>query len=506
MTELILRLGIVPALSIWIALFALDADAQVQNATHTNPDAAATGEATTTGQPARPEHHELSADGLNGTITVLRTGHPFPVGGSAFAQIKVSGKAKRKGTDAELVFRAETADILKISGGKVEVREDGAERVARLKKLRKGKPRTVIVELKLQDPATSTQGNLENRLHVTLRAPGGSGETTTIDWPVTNCAGAFYSEIVKVREGLGSGISEKLKAVKSRDKSRPGRWLFPPRLKRARTTRKCVRRARRWSYQRGRYVSRCVRYRYRKIEPVVVANAAPVEYERSVFNFAGSFVRSRTMDSALDRRRDTGWATHRVSQNLKGFLQQESTPAICTGAIQFFNYFDDRMTGVVKRTEKFEDMDDKAQRLAALRTDEAIAAAEAAAAEKAEPGGHPGWGATPLDLPQTQEKAGLKQQLQNLAQVTGDAQLSQNVADADNVYSALKLMSAYYKSDAGKTLPKPTRAGLYRALSAIEAADYIRTVAGRYGALHQALIGSMKTLRQAHGQSCKCGG
>ncbi|MDA7947477.1 MAG: hypothetical protein MPJ78_08365 [Hyphomicrobiaceae bacterium] len=504
MTELILRLWIVPALSFWLTFLAAYAEAQVQNATHTKADAQASGEAARPGQPARPEVHELSADGLAGTITVLRTGHPFPVGGSAFAQIRISNKSKSKFTDAELALRADTASILNVSGGRLEVRQEGEERVARLKRIRKGRPRTVIIELKLQDPSTPDQNAPENRLHVTLRVPGGAGDTATLDWEITNCAGEFYSEIVKVREGSGSGISDKLKAVKSRDKSRPGRWLFPPRLKRSRATRKCIRRARRWSYQRGRYVYRCVRYK--RIEPVVVADATPVKFERSVFNFAGTFVRSRTMDGALDRRRDTGWATHRVSQNLKGFLQQDSSPAICTGAIQFFNYFDDRMTGFVKRAAKLDDMDSKAQRLASLRTDDAIRAAETAAAEKAEPGGHPGWGTTPLDLPQAQEKAELKRQIQNLAQITGDAQLGQSVADADNAYAALKVMSAYYKSDAGKALNKPTRAALYQALSAIEAADYIGKVAMRYADLHQALIGSMETLRHAHGRSCQCGG
>ncbi|MEM8743777.1 MAG: hypothetical protein AAGF14_03980, partial [Pseudomonadota bacterium] len=122
MSELFLRLGIFPVLSIWMALFAMSAEAQVRNTTHTNADTPTTESAPRPGEPARPELHELSAEGLKGTVTVLRSGQPFPVGGSAFAQIKVSSNAKRKGIDAELVFRAETAGILKVSGGKVEVR------------------------------------------------------------------------------------------------------------------------------------------------------------------------------------------------------------------------------------------------------------------------------------------------------------------------------------------------------------------------------------------------
>ena len=88
---------------------------------------------------------------MQGKITVLRTGHPFPVGGSAFAQIKISNTAKKKRADAELVLKAQTADILKVSGGRVQVRNSGGEHIARLTRITKGKPRIVVVELKLRE-------------------------------------------------------------------------------------------------------------------------------------------------------------------------------------------------------------------------------------------------------------------------------------------------------------------------------------------------------------------
>ena len=112
----------------------------------------------------------------------------------------------------------------------------------------------------------------------------------------------------------------------------------------------------------------------------------------------------------------------------------------------------------------------------------------------------------PLDLPQAQEKPDLKSRVESLAQITGDAELNQNVAAAENAFGALKLMSAFYRSKAGRSLDTSTRAALYQALSSIEAADYIHAVAGHYGDLRHALIGSMTTLRQAHSQSCRCGG
>jgi len=499
-TKKTLWLFSLPALCLSLTLVSAYAHAQTARVASSHTDATAAIDDRGTGQSAKPEQHELKADGLTGTVTVLRTGRPFPAGGSAFAQIKVANTAKKKSADAELVFSAETADLVDISGDKVETQKDsnGGQRIARLKKIRKGRPRSVIVELKLREPDPGASKEPQNKLKITLRNPGGTGETTTLGWQVTNCAGGFYSEIVKVREGSGSGISEAIKASQSRDRARPGRWLFPPRLKRSTAGRKCIRRARRWSSSRGRYVYRCTRYK--TIRPAIASAATPVESEGRIFRFAARFVSARAVDRELDQRRDAGWATRRVSQNLKAFLKQDQHPAICTGAIQFFNYFDQRMESFAKRAETFDDMAGKSWGLAVLRTGEAIEAA------KSQEGGHPGWGAAPLDLSRSQEGTSLKSLTESLAQITNDAELSQKVAEAGDAFDALRDMSAYFRSKAAKSMDKSTRAAMYRALSAIEAADYIGAVALHYVELRHALIGSMKTLRQAHGRSCTCDG
>lgn len=462
------------------------------------PDAASSGSAiapalnhlTNTGAPATKENHELSAGGVSATITVLRTGQSYPAGGSAFARIELNNSSKSKRVGAELALETGTASIRDISGKKLTLRQEGALRIVSVDKIAPRKPRSIIVELRLQE------GEQPNTLKVTLRQPPGAGESVNLEWKVANCAAAFYSQLVRVREGSGAGLADAVKAARARDRTRPGRWLFPPRFKNANAARTCVRRAKRWNKRRGRYVYRCTRYK--TIRPAATAGT-PVAWERSVYNFASRWVSARARDRELSQTRDSGWATNRVSQNLQGFLNQERHPALCTGVIPFFNYFDERMAGFLKRAKKFDDMAGKAASLAMLRSSEAIDDV------KAEPGGHPGWGSAPLDLPQGAGEQVLKRRVEALARLADNAALSERIAKADSTFAALRAMSEFLSAE-GKSLAAPQRASMTRALSAIEAAEYIGTVTRHYGALRHALSGSMSALRQAHADNCPCGG
>jgi len=439
-----------------------------------NDITAALGDQGTTGTAVKSEYHELKTDGVSATITVLRTGHPFPAGGSAFVQIKLKNTAKAKRVSAELVLETDRADIREVSGSLLTIREEGRE----------GEPGT-------------GQDEMQNKLKVTLRQPGGTGETATMGWRVANCASGFYSQIVKVREGSGAGLADAIKAARSKDRTRPGRWLFPPRLKTSKASRKCVSRAKRWNKRSGRYYFSCTKYE--TIEPMAVGTITPVKSERSIFNFASRYVSARAYDRELSQTRDSGWAANRVSQNLQGFLKQKNNPAICTGAIPFLNYFDKRMEGFVKRASTFDEMAGKSWSLALLRTAEAVEAA------KSDPGGHPGWGTTPLDIPDSTFEPTLQNQVETLAQLTTNAELIQQISNADNAFAALRVMSTDLKG-AAKSSSESSRTAQYRALSAIEAADYIGTVARHYTDLRHALIGSIDTIREAHAANCTCGG
>lgn len=442
-------------------------------------------------QQSEPEHRELKAGPVTGRVTILRNATPFPAGGSAFATVEVGTEGKAKLAGTKIVFEADMAEIRNVTGA-ASVDGTGRTRVARIDKAPKGGKVSLLIELALAGDTSAGK----SALNVTLKSPQGGHDATRVAWPVIDCAGSFYTEIVKVRNGSGSRIEEAVEASQERDRSRPGRWLFRPQAVSSARRGKCLKSVKRWSRRHGRSIYICTRFED------IAAEEGPstVPYERKVYAFASRLVSSRARDYELSPRRDSGWAIKRVSRSLDGFLKQPPHPAICNGPMAVFDYFDERMAGFMKRAATYDDMAEKSHALALLRTVEAVDILRSRA------GGHPGWGSAPL-LPDSQtDGLPLKTLVERLARATGDVTLGDDVAKAGNVYSGLGTFAGFMKSDTAKSLDKEPRASLNRALGALEAADYIATVAGHYTDLRHALAGSMTTLRKAHGEKCTCGG
>lgn len=442
--------------------------------------------------PAQPEHQDLKAGPVSGRVTVLRSAKPFPAGGSAFATIEVSAQGKAKLAGTQILFETGNAEIRNVTGAAVSVDGAGNARIAKIVKTPKRGSVKIVVELTLTPDGSGAESNLK----VTLRNPDGGDDTTRVAWPVIDCAGGFYSEIVKVRNSSGSRIANAVKASQAKDGDRPGRWLFRPQAATTARRGKCLKSVKRWSRRHGRSIYICTRFK----EIAKAGAPSPVPFERKVFRFASRLVSSRARDYELAPGRDSGWAIRRVSQNLDGFLKQPPHPAICNGPIAVFDYFDARMAGFMKRAATYDDMAAKSYALALLRTVEAITTL------RSRESGHPGWGNAPLLPENPGGEMSLKTMAERLARATGDVALGDAVAHGSTVYSGLKAMAGFMKGDAAGSLDKEALASLTRALAALEAADYIAAVAGRYIDLRHALAGSMAKLRKAHGEKCTCGG
>lgn len=441
---------------------------------------------------AAPEIKTLAGQSVTATVTVLRTQKAYPVGGSAFARIELKNTGKSRFAAAELNLQAETAEIVGVTGKKIDVSGDQKSRTLKAAKISKGKSSVLFVELALRETDSSSR----NALNITLQSPQGPSESIRFEWDAVDCADGFYSEITKVRDGSGSGIEQALKAARKRDKSRPGRWLFSPRTASASRRGKCLKSVRRWNKRRGRHVYICTKFE------AIASSSSPssVPYEGRVYRFASRLVSARAIDRELAPTRDSGWATTRVAQNLQGFLNQKKNPALCTGPLKAFEYYDARLAGFLKRAETYDDMAAKSYALALLRTVEAIDASNA------DPGGHPGWGAAPLFAASGNSEISLRQMIETIAKIPDGASIGEAVSAAPSVLDGLKALSQFMKSEVAKSIPKDTGQAMQRALGAIEAADYVTTVAGQYADLRHALAGSMTTLREAHASHCTCNG
>lgn len=465
--------------------------AKPQSAGANVPTQSTTGE-TPINEPAKPAQKELVAGPVKATVTVLRSNRPFPVGGAAFARIELSNKGKAAHATADLHLESATAEIRSVTGPKIEVSGDGNTRTVTIGRIQKLKPTIVLVELAL---GAETAGK-PNALNVQLRSAGSEDAKTRFSWDVTDCAGDYYAHIVRVRKGSGSSIADAMEAARKRDATRPGHWLFPPSAVSARKGGKCLKSVRRWNRRRGRYVYICTQYEKRETDITITS----VPFEKRVYNFASRFVRSRAVDRELAPTRDSGWATTRISKNLQGFLSQEKHPAICTGSLEYFDYFGKRMQGFLQRAKTFDDMAAKSYALALLRTVEAVEVS------KTDSGGHPGWGASPLLPAAGQTEISLKQMTEILAQMTGDPGTADQAESAAGTFAALQTIAQKMKETPGDVQSDVTRKAMKTALGAVEAADYIGTVATHYADLRHALAGSIADLRKAHAASCNCSG
>ena len=504
----------------------------------------------------RKAKSELSAGGVKAEFSQASTQALFSAGSSVFTEITLTNEGESDKVLADLVLEAEQGEIKNVSGKDVSRAEDGGTHVVRIDNLKKGKPRKIVVETALAGEAPTSGGRGESRMVVTLRRPAQPeyetkevvtsvrksycrrygtystwrgtrrrcvrwgkrtvkkrktvripivkaeassepvpSDSTILVWAVSNCAQAFHAELAKLMETKGSRMGDALKAARTRDRRRPGSWMFRPES--ASSKRTCVKRSRYWDRRRGRYRSRCVEYESASDgEP---ETGTPKKQVRAVHRLANTFVRSRAIDPEMSTRKNFGWVSQKVATDLRGYLKQDPHPAICTGAVQFVDYFDGRLGEFFERGDKF----DKSAKTARSIAVERVAAARKAVSK--DPSGHPAWGAMPISLAEAKPAPGSS--LQNLvvetARLTSNGDLVSEVKEAENAYDALKVMNSWMKKD-GKEMNGDSRKAVRRALGAIEAADYLQVVAGHYGALNDTLKGSIIAVRDAHGRHCKC--
>ncbi len=444
---------------------------------------------------------ELSAGAIRARLKLPGAGMQFSDGTPAFAEITLTNETSAKPVDAEILLETEIAEISFISGKRVGSTDTDGGKFATIKGLRKGKARKIFVELVLRGAARDENQTAQaaNTLRITLRTASSDGnvsDSTVVAWPVADCAGAFYSQIVSIREQNSARIGPALKAAWRRDRQRPGRWLFKPPVSGSASKRVCARWRRYWDPRRGRYRARCTRYR--TVRRGGAAGVKVTKEERRLINFAAKWVRTRAIDPQLSTKQNFGWVSQKVAIDLRGYLKQDKHPAICTGVSEFVGYYTKRMADFRKRSELF------SAHLAKARTLAFAKAAEAREAVKADPGGHPGWGAVPLSISTPESGRTLESLIAGLVELGGGDAPGEEIRQAPSTFAALKSARKYVSDDGLSGLAKMARNSILHALSLIETADYIAAVAHHYSELDATIIGSLEAVQKAHGKHCTC--
>jgi hypothetical protein len=205
-------------------------------------------------------------------------------------------------------------------------------------------------------------------------------------------------------------------------------------------------------------------------------------------------------DRILRRKGPYGWMLDKTANDLRKYFSQDMNPALCTGALGFASYYEEKLEPLGKRRERRARFAGLAEQLAREKAAAVFESARVIA------GGHPAWGgATLVTLkPEAAEAQNMHALLVDLLKSTGfPKELVEEAGSAANDYDALKRLDEQgLKSDA---LTKAMRSKLREAVASIEMAVRLAAFRDRYEVFWDGFHGRLEAIRAAHAQHCVCG-
>jgi hypothetical protein len=417
---------------------------------------------------------------LKGSLTATSPGDLHSAGSSAFVQVDLSSDNRsRRGLTAELDMETENGEIVQIHGSGVDADGEGARRVARIKGIKKGRSRTVLIEIRLKHGAEGSQ----SRLRLALDAPdngdrdrddasegGKMRQSVSLAWRVANCGEQYHTALQDIGTSGGNDLRELLSAARSADKSMSRQWMFRP--------------------------SRPARSRGKADDET---GRVTRQQARTLYSEASALV-SAGNDRSLRRKGPHGWTLDKTANDLGKYFSQDMNPALCTGALGFASYYDEKLEPLGERRERRVRFAGLAEQLAREKAADVFEAARAIA------GGHPAWGgATLITLkPRAAETQTMQALLVDLLKSAGfPGDLVKEVGNAANAYDALKHLDEQgLKSDA---LTKEMGSKLKEAVASIEMAVRLAVFRDRYEVFWDGFHGRLDAIRAAYAEHCICG-
>ncbi len=461
-------------------------------------------------QASPSKNRVLTAGDLQAEISDSGQSAPHAVGSSAFASIKIrmagvwepsksKSKTRQKAPDpagGRIEFEAGQGEITSVTGANVTPSINGERANAQITRLRPGEETTVLVEMRLK----ASVGEQANVLKVTLKdAAGAASQPAELRWTVRDCAGDYYRELQMISASGGGQLSKLLAELRAPDKSLPRASLFRPGASTSLNDGRCLRYKRRWDPYEDAYRRVCVRYKDGEPEERVTDGVPSPQEEREILQRASATLRNGGADSKLSRNGSLEWVSGKVANDLRVYLGQPHHPALCTGAIQFTDYYLKQAAGLKSHAESAINLAEKARTIAAAKTGQAKQALDALGSEQ--PGA--GLGA----LPVSERGTGRPLSLLIVALAPYGGLSPEGIAALEQAPDELAMLKALKDGmDANAEPNKAVVAIITPALAMIEAAAYLTKVEAKYQAVRTKFIGGFESVRAAHDKYCVCGG
>lgn len=399
----------------------------------------------------------------------------YGAGSSAFVQITFSTDVKHsRNLRTEILLDAQNGEIAGVSGNDVDATQEGATYRAKVDGLRKGRDKSVLVEVKLR----AVPDNTPNKLKITVRSGEQkskrqdfefSEETVELQWNVADCAAEYQASLRNIGNNGGNALLELWRRASQKDKSAPGSWIFKPDIPKR---------------------SRRSRAKNSEMAGLPVLNA------RAVYLQAGQFLRSGA-DPAFRRKSNLDWTVTKTSNDLKKYFSQDDHPAICTGVDRFASYYEERLAPLKERGVHLRKLADDAKHLMRKKAKEILVEAALSKSD-----GHPAWGGASLSVlkPAVEMTGDAKDFIAAIAKASGlPNDMLNEIKSAKTAYDGLIILK---RAEEELSIAPHFN----DALAAIEASLHIDYALGRQQKLEAGFFGNLKAIRDAHAKSCNCNG
>lgn len=324
------------------------------------------------------------------------------------------------------------------------------------------------VEAKPKTPAVEPPAEKVSAVAVPTQAPD-------------SCAKAYHQALAATGAEKAEHLDLMLRIVRTGDDALPGEWRHTSRLEAAAPRRATD-----------------------KLERLDAASL-PGE-EASVQSLVADFVRARGSVPELTGKGRHAWAAQKVVADLKTYVSQPLSFAVCTGAVEYMDFLSSNLTQLRKRIDEVAGAAARGRKIVEARltllreAPRQVASTETPVITGSLPS--PPAGGALLDKPELQ-----------VAQLVADAarellapEALATVLGEKRPLDAIGKLAAALDGEAGKALSDARLTAGKRVVAALEIALYAELMQLNYAEVEGAVFSTIGAVRGAHKAHCTCGG